>query len=186
MPEATDSTRLAPRVSRAFPRSRSRFVRPTSAIEPSYDEYPRCVRLTAASTSLWLLLHRPILRLAFADESRVSRRPTRFDDFRSLPVGVVFTTWTSRMRTISDAPVASPVGSSGVPVRRSGSAKITTCSAPREKWQSVRDPRRLPSIEPTLRCTFQCLSEGHAISQVLPPGFAYRSSFRERLHGSDR
>lgn len=43
---------------------------------------------------------------------------------------------------------------------------------------------RLPSIEPTLRCTSRCLSEGRAISQVLPPGFAFRPSVRERLHGS--
>jgi hypothetical protein len=78
---------LHPAFLEPFRRSRSRFVRPTSAIEPSYDEYPRCVRLTAASTSLWLVLHRPILRRVFADESRVSRRPTRFDDFSFAPRG---------------------------------------------------------------------------------------------------
>jgi len=77
------------------------------------------------------------------------------------------------------------VGSFGATrLRRSGSAKITACSAPRERWQSVRDPRRLPSIEPTLRYTSRCLSEGHAISQVLPPGFAFRPSVRERPRGS--
>jgi hypothetical protein len=48
----------------------------------------------------------------------------------------------------------------------------------------VRDPKRLPSIEPTLQCTSRRLSEGRAISQALPPGFALRPSFRERLHGS--
>jgi hypothetical protein len=41
-----------PRFSSLAAKSRSRFVRPTSAIEPSTDEYPRRVRLTAASTSL--------------------------------------------------------------------------------------------------------------------------------------
>lgn len=48
----------------------------------------------------------------------------------------------------------------------------------------MRDPKRLPPIEPTLQCTSRCLSEGRAISQVLPPGFAFRPSFRERPHGS--
>lgn len=47
----------------------------------------------------------------------------------------------------------------------------------------MRDPRRLPSIEPTLQCfeaplgASRCLREGHTISQVLPPGFAFRCRF---------
>lgn len=109
MSGAVDSTRLAPRVSRAFPRSRSRFVRPTSAIEPSCNEHPRCVWLTAASTSLWLALHRPVLRRVFADESRVSRRPTRFDDFVRSSWGVVFTTWTRKKTSL--APLSPHQGS---------------------------------------------------------------------------
>lgn len=92
---------LHPAFLEPFRRSRSRFVRPTSAIEPTCDEHPRCVWLTAASTSLWLALHRPILRRVFADESRVSRRPTRFDDLVRSSWGVVFTTWTRKKTSLT-------------------------------------------------------------------------------------
>ena len=117
-----------------------------------HDEYPRCVRLTAASTRRSendLVLHRPILRLAFADESRVSRRPTRFDDFLRSPWAL-----SSPRGHSEEKPPLTPLSPHLIWIVRSpdddllARPKITTCSAPRERWQSVCD-RRAPSLDRT-------------------------------------
>lgn len=56
---------------------------------------------------LALMEHRPILRLAFADESRVSRRPTRFDVFLRSSCALS-STRCCEVKNASDASVASP------------------------------------------------------------------------------
>jgi len=149
------------------------------------DEYPRCVRLPAATTSLrpWCIDQSSDwpsrMNRAFHDARLASTPPSHS------PWCVVFT---AAIRTETSLTLLSPHGSARVGFRRraSGSAKITTCSAPRERWQSARDPKRLPSIEPTLRCTSRCLSDGHAMVAGFATWIRVRLPVRGRLVESRR
>jgi hypothetical protein len=142
------------------------------------DEYPRCVRLPAAFDELALVLHRPLLRMAFADESRVSRRPTRFDVFLRSPWALSSPRGMYEKKAVSDASVASPCvlvipehlpetsllarprSRRARPLVKGGKACVIRSAFPRSSRRSVH---------------LSVLSEGRAISQVLPPGFAFRS-----------
>jgi len=157
--EATNSARLAPRASRVVFEITTAIRATDVCYRTVTDEHPRCVRLPAASRAC-AHVHRSILRLIFADESRVFTTP---DPLRrpQLTQRWTFARWQRSSYVLSSIrgdegetslTLLSPhlLRSPRFPESEcSGSAKTTMCFAPREKVQRVCDPKRLPSIKPS-------------------------------------